>query len=723
MSRDEEDDTFFGDDPITSPSGDNSITPTAVDTGADEAAAAEGDDGDESDGDKPQRIEDLGLGKAIVLSGKYLLGMDVSEYDHLIGGDNDDVTLSQQQKDLITPSGADFSDPMMAHVGQQYTISSFTSNFPNEPQTLFLRRVFGRPSAESDIAIHIDPYENTDAVRFLRKQVENLEAEFNLSDSDADMSTQQRRYVAANDMLEAIQNSPTELYDISMYATARGDTEEVTNEAWKRIKPKLTQSPALTNQVIATYQQDKALKTTAPIGKDDIGYTRQALSGAVAAMLPMTSTTLVEQNGVNFGIHGYNMSPVFVDRFDRPGGYNQLTIGNIGSGKSFSTKLNILREYNARDDLMVIMLDPLEGFKNFAHLIDGEHVVVGGDKGVNPLEIHPPNDIEKAKQEDTDPFSQAVDTASTFLRSFFRQEDINLGDKVSTLELAIQETYFNVGITRDIETHHKESPTIKNLFVTLQEIADNPDEYAFADESNPDSNVRTEADILRDHANQLLSDLSAFREGGKYEMLAEETQVDIMGNDLVYLDLQANEMDDDTGLMMQLLFNAVYERSKQTDKKVIFAIDEAHVMMQDPNTLSMLERAVRHSRHYEMSINFITQTAEEFFQEDEAKAIADNCTLKLIHKLPGLSDEAANALGLNQSQRARAKQLKSGKNNTATVLGGHGFSEGLFYVDPLGWLPLRVVPSGVEAALVDADTQNQREMLQRLQKLDNTLHQ
>ncbi len=708
----DDDGSFFGDDPITDhrvPDDDEEQGEDIPDADVDLDGGPEG----------VTSVEDLGLRKGLTLWLKDIMGKDIGDYEHLLA-DGDDVTKGEQQKDLIAPSGADFSNPTMSHVGQQYQISSFTSEFPFEPQNLFLRRVFGRPEAESDIAIHLSPYDNNDAVRFLRKQVENLEADFKLSQDAVDMTRQERRYAAARRMLETIQNESAELFDISMYTTARGGTEDAANDAWNRMKAKLTQSPALTDQVIATYVQDKAMKTTSPIGKDFIGYKRQALSGAVAAALPMTSTVVNEQTGVNFGLHGYNMSPVFIDRFDRPGGYNQLTIGNIGSGKSFSTKLNILREYNARDDVMVIMLDPLEGFKNFANLLNGEHIVVGGERGINPLEIQPPNNVERAREEDIDPFAAAVDKASTFFQTFFNQEDIHLGDKISTLETAIKKTYHKAGITRDIDTHSKPSPTVRDLFETLQEISDNPGEYAYADTTDAKSDVETEADILRQHANQLLSDMSAFREGEKYEMLAEETQVDIRGNDLVYLDLQSNEMDEDTGLMMQLLFNAVYERSKQTDKKVIFAIDEAHVMMQDPETLSLLARAVRHSRHYEMSINFITQTAEEFYETEYAKTIADNCTIKLIHKTQGLSDEAAEALGMNQLQRERARNLLSGKQNSATVLGGSGFSEGLLYVDPIGWLPLRVVPSPVEAEIVDADTQDQQAMLRRLIQIDTT---
>jgi DNA helicase HerA-like ATPase len=61
-----------------------------------------------------------------------------------------------------------------------------------------------------------------------------------------------------------------------------------------------------------------------------------------------------------------------------------------------------------------------------------------------------------------------------------------------------------------------------------------------------------------------------------------------------------------------VLFNSVYERVKQTEKKVVFTIDEAHYLMNDASSLDFLETAVRHSRHFDLSLEFVTQTGGEF---------------------------------------------------------------------------------------------------------------
>lgn len=696
----------------------------------------------EEEQDKQISMEDIGLFKGLVLSAKYMLGQDVGEFSTLLGG-GEEVSLSEQQKDLISPSAADFSNPTLSHVGQQYTKTAFTNAFPSEPGDLYLQQVLGRPINDNDVAIHIHPYENKEALAFLRKQADNLKAEFDLSSDEYDMNSRRGRYESARAMREMVESTPTELFDVAMYTTARGDSEESVKKAWVDLKGSLTQSPALTQQVIASYIQDKALRTTSPIGKNFVGYNRQMLGGAVGALLPFTSTSLIEDGGVMFGIHRYNMSPVIVSRFERPASFNQITVGESGSGKSFNTKLNILRTYGGRDDTVFVMLEPLSSFENFTTVLKGEHVPVGGNVGINMMEIHPPRDIDKATVDGHNPFGQKVEQVSTLLRSHFRQENIPLGERISTLDDAIVQTYHRFGITSDIETHDipiDEQPTVKDLIETLVIMRDDPDRFTYTPEATnessdveetakkdaravedyTDSNFTSEADVIREHAVDLIVGLRAFQEGGKYDMLSRHTQVDIAGADMVYLDLEADEMEDDTGLMMQLLFNMVYERAKEEEKNVIFAIDEAHVMMDDRDTLGMLSRAVRHARHYDLSINFITQQPQDFFKDDKARVIADNCTIKVIHKVSGLDQKTADALGMTPSLAKKARGLRTGKRSGDPLFGSPNYSEALLSVDPYGWIPIYVPASPVEAAIVDSKITDEQDVLDHLYRVDNT---
>lgn len=62
---------------------------------------------------------------------------------------------------------------------------------------------------------------------------------------------------------------------------------------------------------------------------------------------------------------------------------------------------------------------------------------------------------------------------------------------------------------------------------------------------------------------------------------------------------------------MELLISLVYERAKESEKEVVFVIEEAWYLMKDAATLEYLETIFRPHRHHDLSIQLIIQTVDE----------------------------------------------------------------------------------------------------------------
>jgi len=146
--------------------------------------------------------------------------------------------------------------------------------------------------------------------------------------------------------------------------------------------------------------------------------------------------------------------------------------------------------------------------------------------------------------------------------------------------------------------------------------------------------------------------------------------------------------------MMQVLFNSVYERVKQTDKRVVFCIDEAHYLMNDAVSLDFLETAVRHSRHFDLSLEFITQTGGEFALTPEARTIANLCSLTVLHRVNEEKEKIAKWFDLSERQVNWVTSAKAGEDED-------GYSEALVGIDQEGWFPLRIRASDYEAHVID----------------------
>ena len=136
------------------------------------------------------------------------------------------------------------------------------------------------------------------------------------------------------------------------------------------------------------------------------------------------------------------------------------------------------------------------------------------------------------------------------------------------------------------------------------------------------------------------------------------------------------------------MFDAIYERGKAPGR-MIAAFDEVHKLLQTPGGLEWLSRAIRYSRHFLLSLVLISQTADEFFEDEEgnpnpqAKVIADNCPIKWLFRTTGLTDEHGEQLGLSPREIRFVRQATPGDRK-------RGWSHSLLSVDDLGTAPVRV---------------------------------
>ncbi|MDS0260522.1 transfer complex protein [Haloarcula sp. S1CR25-12] len=578
--------------------------------------------------------------------------------------------------------------------GDRWARTLWTAEFPDAPIDGIFEMLYSTAETrETDISMHIDPRDTESTLNSLENRIEDLEAdvEYLAEKRRAGARGIQKDLTDHQELYDVLRNTSMKAFDISMYLTVRGETEETLDI--DSVANTARRSPANLTPVTPRFAQMDVLTSNSPVGVDQLNSqldtTTPMLSAAVGAMFPFVAGALAEP-GIEYGTYALNESPLILDRFTRETGYCTMVIGKLGAGKSFSTKLQLVRRAMYDEDSMIVMLDPLEGFDGVNEALGGERVTVGGSRGFNPLELQPtPTDILESVP-DIDPWSEQISWVLTFFETFFENVASSpLKDRKQTLRRAVQEAYERQGITKDPATHANPSPTIRDVIAVLEDILDDPGEFGYV--------TSGEQDRVKNDVQSLLIDLRpSFREGGDLANLAEPTQFDFT-NDVIYLDLHQEEGtrgQTETSLMMQVLFNAVYERAKQTKKRVVFVIDEAHYLMGDSTSLGFLETAVRHSRHYDLSLQFITQTGGEFALTPEARTIANLCSMKLIHRVDEAAEQLAEWFGLSEREVNWVRSAKAGNDDD-------GYSEALLGVDEEGWFPLRVRASEYEVGVLD----------------------
>ncbi|MFB6362098.1 MAG: VirB4 family type IV secretion system protein [Halobacteriales archaeon] len=617
---------------------------------------------------------------------------DAIEVKPELDGDGLD-RVPEIHRTVVAPSAIE-REPDAVRTANAYARTQWIGEFPDAPVDGLFEDLYAAPETRrTDVSLHLAPRDTHATLDELETRLEDLEA-------DVEYLQEKRRAGARGvrkdledyrELYDVLRNTPMQAFDVAMYLATHGDekadleTDAVANTARR--------SPANLTPVTPRWAQLDALTAASPVAVDalqtEFDTTTPMLGGAVGAMFPFVAGAFAEP-GIEYGTYALNESPLIVDRFNRETGYCAMVIGKLGAGKSFSTKLQLLRRAMFDDETTIVMLDPLAGFAGVNDALGGERVTVGGTRGVNPLEIKPTPETVLESAPDLDPWAEQIAWVLAFFGTFFESvADHPLGDRKQTLRRAVQEAYDRMGITRDPATHARESPTVRDVIEVLEDFLEDPTAFGYATEAERES--------VRGDAQTLLTELRpSFRAEGDLANLAQPTDLDLEA-DVLYLDLHQEEGArgrTETSLMMQVLFNAVYERAKGTEDRVVFAIDEAHYLLNDASSLSFLETAVRHSRHYDLSVQFITQTGGEFALTPEARTIANLCSMTILHRVDEAAEKLADWFGLTDRQVDWVRSATAGNDQD-------GFSEALLHIDEAGWFPLRVRASEYEAEVID----------------------
>ncbi|WP_435119756.1 VirB4 family type IV secretion system protein [Halolamina sp. C58] len=600
--------------------------------------------------------------------------------------------IAESHKTVTAPAAIEW-ETRAARVGEQWTTTLYIADYPDYPNDGYLSELFEMTDVQFDLTAHITPKNQDRARNELQDIADDLQVDADLEQSVRSAYLQERANEAAA-TYKAVENGAN-VFDQGMFITVRADEKEDLRDAVQKVKSALRDDPANLTPKTAICRQDLALQSAAPIGDNEFGRTSIALGGAIGALLSSPhNATILEEGGVEFGIHKDNQSPVVIDPFARDNGYAMFTVGDTGSGKSFSSKQNFIRSIEQSKDRIGIILEPLNNWAGVAEALDAKRITVGGTLGLNPLEIREtPEHVQRAMGEDASPFNEKLDDAMSFLTNFFALRGISLGDRRTTLELGLKRAYKRNGITDDISTHDNPSPTIQDMMDVFEEMVNDPEEFVVRSDE--------EAGKIKEDATWLLDQLRPFEDDGRHGNLGQESDFDIRDEKVIYLDLaqQEGSVDSSTALTMQLLISLVYERAKVSEKEVVFYIDEARYIMQDAASLAFLETVFRHHRHHDLSIRLVTQTVDEFFEHAESEAILDQCAVKQFHRLDGMDEEWADEFGLNYAQMRFVQDAVPGNEDA-------GFSEALVGVDG-EWRGIQVKAMPKEKQVIDFDPTSQ----------------
>jgi conjugal transfer ATP-binding protein TraC len=160
-------------------------------------------------------------------------------------------------------------------------------------------------------------------------------------------------YQDLESLRDNLQQAREKLFDVGLYLSIYGDTKEELDKAESEIKSILESK--LIYLKPALFQQEQGFKSILPVANDMLTVHSKLNSSPLSSLFPFVSFDLTSNKGILYGINRHNSSLILFDRFAMEN-YNSVIFAKAGSGKSYTTKLEILRSLMFGTD--VIVIDP-----------------------------------------------------------------------------------------------------------------------------------------------------------------------------------------------------------------------------------------------------------------------------------------------------------------------------------------------------------------------------
>lgn len=553
-------------------------------------------------------------------------------------------------KDVIAPSALKVS-PREIEIGGKIARTFFVISYPR-----FISDSWFAPIIDLDrildISIFIHPIDTAQILRTFQKKVAEVQSQISIREQkglvrDPMLDT---AYRDLEDLRDKLQQAQERLFDVGLYLTVYGDNEADINRAETEIRSMLESK--LVHIRPAQFQQEEGFLSVAPFGMDMLSVHSKLNSSPLSSVFPFISFDLTSNQGILYGINRHNASLVLFDRFSMEN-YNSVIFAKSGSGKSFTTKLEILR--SLMFDVDVIVIDPEREYEFLAEAAGGRYfnISLTSDHHINPFDLPIPREDESPADVLRSNVISLVALFRLMLGGLTPEED-------SLVDRAISETYALKDITPDSDFINIAPPLMSDFELVLAGM---------------------------EGSDSLVQRLSKYTRGTWSGFINRPTSVDINKKLAVF---SIRDMEDELKpVAMFIVTHYVWNAIRKELRKRILVVDEAHVMMQSEDTASFLFGLAKRGRKYFLALTTISQDVSDFLNSPYGLPIITNSSIQLLlRQSPTSIDTVQQTFNLSDEEKFLLLESDVG--------------EGIFFAG-LKHVAIKVIASYTEQQIITSD--------------------
>ena len=480
------------------------------------------------------------------------------------------ATLELQ--DVIAPSALQI-EPKALHLGDKIARTFFVISYPR-----FLTDNWFAPIINLDkifdVSFFIHPIDTATILRQFQKKVAEVQSQINVREGkglvrDPMLDTAYRDLESLRDNLMQAQEK---MFDVGLYITMYAENEDELFKLENEIKSILDSK--LVYLKPALFQQEEGFKSVIPIGTDLLNVHQKLNSAPLSSVFPFVSFDLTSDKGILYGVNRHNSSLVIFDRFSLEN-YNSITFAKSGSGKSYATKLELIR--TLMFDTEVIVIDPEREYEYLAEAVGGRYfnIALSSDHHINPFDLPIPREDETA--------SDVLRSNTINLVGLFR---IMLGgltpEEDAIIDRAITETYAIKDITPNSDFSNIEPPLLSDFEMVLSGM---------------------------ENTESVVQKLQKYTRGSWSGFLNQPSNVDINKKFVVF---SVRDMEDELKpVAMYIVTHFIWNAVRKNLRKRLLVVDEAWWMMKSEDTASFLYSIAKRGRKYYLCLLYTSDAADE----------------------------------------------------------------------------------------------------------------
>ena len=570
--------------------------------------------------------------------------------------------------DVIAPSAISVS-PRSLNVSGRLSRIFFAVSYPRYLNDGWLEPVLNL-EREIDVSIVIHPIDTAETLKKFQKKVAEVQSQINQR-SDKGMVRDPQldaAYRNLEDLRDKLQQAEEKLFNVGLYIALYADTEATLNKVETEVKTIL--DTRLVYIKPALFQQEDGFRSVIPTVSDKLLVHTKFNSSPLSSFFPFTSFDLTSDTGILYGINRHNSSLVLFDRFTLTN-YNSVTFATSGAGKSYTTKLEILRSLMFGTE--VIVIDPEHEYQYLAEATGGRFfdISLSSNHHINPFDLPVPLSDENPKELLRSHIIELVGLFKLMLGGLTPEED-------AVIDTALHEVYALKDITGSGDYRDLPPPLLSDFEMVLAGM---------------------------EGSESLVQRLTKYTSGTWSGFMNEPTNVDINQKFVVF---SLRDMEEELKtIAMYIITNHIWGAVRRELKKRLLVIDEAWWMLKSEDTAAFLHNIAKRGRKYYLGLATITQDVDDFLRSPYGVPMITNSSIQLLMKQSPTAVDTLQSV-FNLTNEEKFMLLES------------GVGEGIFFVG-LKHVAIKVIASYTEDQIITSDPSQLLQIQQaRAELLNNT---